>query len=115
MTPQMGPGVGFRTYGGEGLIWMATAVTSGGVATFHPTLDGTAGGQACFSVIAMICHSATLNTSTATDMPFTSTKTIATDTITVNCMVGTVLGILGPTVTGAPDGTVVTLMVWGKP
>jgi len=94
---------------------MATAVTSGGVATFHPTLDGTAGGQPCFSVIAMITHSATLDTTTTTAMPFTSTKSVAVDTIAVNCMVGTVLAILGATMLAAPDGTVVNLMVWGKP
>lgn len=115
MTPQMGPGIGFRTYGGEGLIWMATAVTVGGVATFHPTLDGTSGGPPCFSVIAMICHSATLDTTVATSMPLTSTKSVAIDTITVNCVVGAILAVVGATVIPAPDGTVVSLMVWGRP
>jgi len=63
----------------------------------------------------MVCHSAVLATGTPTNMPLTSTKDFSNVTVTVNCVVGTVLGIVGATMLAAPDGTVVKCMLWGMP
>src|SRR6266850_193603 len=94
------------TAGGRIRLWSATSTVTSGVATFYPTDDGTAGGVAMFQMIETVHPTAEKNTSTMSDVPTASLKAISGDrkTITVNCTVGTVLGILGATILAAPNG-----------
>lgn len=115
MTPRTVSGTFYRTFGGEGAMWFGSALTTGGLATFYPTDDGTVTGAPYFGSVDMVAHSATVATGTATAMPLTSTKSKSTTKVEINCLTGTVLGVLGATVLMAPDGTEVTCLIWGKP
>lgn len=96
-------------------LWSGTVTTVGGVATFYPTSDGTGSGTPYFAVIACAFPAAISNTGTVTAAPFCSIKAIAADrtNVTVNVGTGTILGLLGPTLLGAPDGTQVFLFIVG--
>lgn len=100
---------------GDLRIWVGTATTTGGVATFNPTSDGTGSGAPLFSNIIVVTHGGETNTGTMTNAPVTSLKAIAADrkSVTVNCFTGTVLGILGATILGAPDGSNVHCVIMG--
>lgn len=115
MTPRTASGTYYRTFGAEGAIWFGSALTTSGLATFYPTDDGTVTGAPYFSSVDMVAHSATIATGTATSAPLTSTKSKSATKVEINCLTGTVLGVLGATVVAAPDGTEVTCLIWGKP
>lgn len=106
----------YRTYGGQGAVWFGGAPTVGGVATFYPTDDGTATGQPLFAIIGVVFHGAKFDTTLPTVMPLTSHKATSADrtTVTINCLVGTSLLALGPTLLPAPDGTLVYCQIWGN-
>lgn len=93
-------------------VWSGTATTTGGVATFTPT-DGA--GNAIFATIQSVHVNADTNTTVVTSVPIAAVKLISADrkTITVNAVIGTVLGVLGATVLVAPDGTKVHCLVIG--
>jgi len=96
-------------------VWTAVTTTVGGVATFFPTDTNTAGGNALFTNIYAVQATAANNTSVIIQSPNASVKLISADkkTITVNVGVGVNLLVLAPTLTFAPDGTVVYLTVFG--
>lgn len=122
-TGQTAWGDAYSVYNGTSVVtnpimWMGSATTTTGVATFFPTSDGTGSGTALFPT-SITASSAipTTNTSTATSFPFASIKVIAADrkTITVNVGVGVAsVGSGSASATTAPDGTVVTLILWGN-
>lgn len=97
------------------LIWTESATTTNGVATFNPTNDNTASGNAIFTNIYSVLVSASSNTSTATSVPVASIKLVSADkkTITMNCINGIVLAILGATTQFSADGTTVYCTIIG--
>lgn len=107
------PFIPFKVYNGTAqrttnvIIWNGTATTSGGVATFNPTDDGRAAGNALFTNVYAIQVTAVRNTATATDVPLASVRILSADrrTLTVNVVNGVVLAVLGATMQFAPDGT----------
>jgi len=96
--------------------WIDTGVTTSGVATFHPTDDGTANGAAIFSSISAVQFTAEVNTGIVTSVAMCGLKSISGDlkTILVNVVTGTILGVLGGTIIGCPDGTKVHALVMGQ-
>ena len=111
----LGTSGAIRFPGGLLQLWIGDAMTSGGVATFYPTADGTAAGMPCFSSIAAAFPAAELATGTMTAVPHATLKAVAGDlkSVTVNCSTATVLGVLGATALAAPDGTLVHLLILG--
>lgn len=115
------PFVPIKVYNGTTLrttnviVWNGTATTTGGVATFHPTDDGTAAGNPLFTNVYAIQATAVLNTATATQVPLASVQALSADrrTVTVNVVTGVVLLALGATVQFAPDGTQVYATILG--
>jgi hypothetical protein len=109
-------GTAYKTYGAQGQVWFGAAPTTGGVATFYPTDDGTATGVPLFTNIAVVFSGASANIGAGVAVALTGTKLIAADrkSVTVNCVVGTTLLALGDTLIPAPDGTVVTCQLWGQ-
>jgi len=95
--------------------FIGTATTTGGVATFQVTTDGTSGGSALFGTINTIIVSCRANTASAVSVPSASTKVITSGkTITVNVITGTTLLALGATSAFAADGTVVDILIFGN-
>lgn len=92
--------------------WVDVQTSVGGVVTFSP-VDGS--GVAIFSQIFAVQFTGEANTSVMTAMPVTALKSVSGDlkTVLVNVGVGTVLGILGATILGAPDGTKVHAHIIG--
>lgn len=99
------------------IIWVDTALTVGGVATFHPTDDNTGTGNSLFSDIFGLSVSSDLNSANAIDIPMCSLKTATAGfkTITVNAIVGQAVGAGGgDSVAFAPDGTSVHIVLIGQ-
>jgi len=99
------------------MMWVGTATTTGGVATFNPTSDGTGAGAAMFNTISYVLASARTNTGVAIAVPIASVKLVSADkkTVTVNAVIGTTLLALGTaSVVFAPDGTQVDIMIIGS-
>ena len=99
------------------IVWSGSATTTTGIATFHPTVDGTTGTAALFTNIFSVTALAANNTTTATSYPFASLQAIAVGnkTITVNVGIGQNLGALGgATISNAPNGTTVYLTIFGN-
>lgn len=103
------------TPGGSLRLWADTQTSVSGVATFHPTVDGTAGTPSLFSDILGVFPAGETNTGVLTDAPMASLRDVNADrtSIRVNVMTGTVLGLLGATLLPAPDGTPVRCLVVG--
>jgi len=97
-------------------IWTGSATTTSGVATFTPTDDNTASGNALFTNIYSVQATAQNNTGTAINVPSAAIKLIAANkkSITVNVVTGQNIGILGAaSAVFAADGTVVTIQIVG--
>jgi len=92
--------------------WADQQVSVGGVVTFSPV---DAGGNALFSTIYAQQYTPEANVALATSVPHCALKATSGDkkTITVNVTIGAILGVLGPTILGAPDGTVVHAHIVG--
>lgn len=97
-------------------IWNDNQTTTSGVATFHPTIDGTTGTAALFTTIFSVLATPSINTASAVSVPSAGIKLISADrkTITVNVITGTTLLALGATSAFAANGTVTYLTIIGK-
>jgi hypothetical protein len=97
-------------------MWSDVQTTVSGVATFHPTVDGTGTGTALFANIFSVQATGEGNTAIMTAAPTCSVKAISGDmkTVTVNAITGAVLGILGATMVASADGTKVHALVLGN-
>ena len=87
--------------------WKGTATTTSGVATFHPTVDGTTATVSQFTNIFNVNAIAQINTSTRTTVPYAGIKAISGDrrTVTVNVVDANSF---------VPDGTLVYLLILGN-
>lgn len=96
-------------------LWAGSATTTSGIATFNPTDDGTAGGNALFTTIHAAVATAHTNTGSITSMPIASVKLVSADrkSVTINAVTGATLVTLGATVSIANDGTPIHLLVIG--
>ena len=70
------------------ILWMGTATTVGGVATFYLTDDGLETGNAIFANVFSIQASAEKDTADYAAVPFTGIKSLSSDrkTLSVNVM-----------------------------
>lgn len=93
--------------------WTDVQTSVGGVVTFSP-VDGT--GIPIFSTILSAQFTGENASGVITAMPVCSLKAISGDrkTVTANVGTGTVLGLLGATMLGAPDGTKVHCLLMGN-
>ena len=80
-------------------VYVGTATTSSGTATFYPTLNGLANGRAIFSNIAGVQASVVVNTAAANTVCYTGVRSISSNTVVVNAV--------------SPSGTVTTAAVGG--
>ena len=88
-------------------LWTGTATTNSGVATFHPTSDGTASGTALFTTILNVQSSGTFtNNSSATTVPSTAVASNPTPSGVY---------IVAVTASGAivPNGSVIYALILG--
>lgn len=97
-------------------FWRGTSSTSGGLATFNITADGTAGGAAIFSSLttATVQATAVNNTTSAIAVPLCSIRSISATQVLVNVVVGVTAILASNTLTAAPNGTVVQLLICGN-
>lgn len=105
------PTIGYNTR-----FWRGTSSTTGGVATFNITNEGTAGGTAIFSSLttATIQATAVNNTSSAISVPLCSIKSVSSTQVLINVVVGVTAVLAANTLTFAPNGTVVQLLICGN-
>lgn len=98
------------------IMWAGIATTIRGIATFIPTLDGTINTASFFTNITGYFATANLNVSSAVSVPMCGIKSISADkrTITVNVINGRTLVALGATTQFVPDGTEVSLILYGN-
>ena len=96
--------------------WQDMQLSSAGVATFYPTMDGTPSGGPLFTTIYQTQVTAESNTATMTAVPMVALKSISADltTITANVITGTVQVVVGATLVAAPDGTKVHCLILGN-
>lgn len=95
------------------------ASTSGGQATIYPTDDKTVNGNALFSEILDVFVMGVNDTTNPVDFPLGSIKQKDVNgdqkTVTLNIGKGKNLLALGLTLEDAPDGTTVSVLVFGIP
>ncbi|KAJ3031236.1 hypothetical protein HDV00_008481 [Rhizophlyctis rosea] len=96
-------------------VWVGTAVTSAGAATFHPRSDGSATGDAFMSTI-LYAHATPLSdTDIVTASAFATRRSLLTDNraIVFNVLTGAVVDAGGHTIQFAPDGLPVQALIVG--
>lgn len=103
-------------YGGL-RMFIQRATTVGGVATIHPTDDGTATGAARFGSIIGAALCGFVNTSTPNQVPLCACRQPSENLKTVEVLVvrgaTMVLPILGTTIQFVPDGTEISILLFG--
>ena len=67
-------------------VWTGSSTTSGGIATFYPTSDGTSSGTPVLNKIIFASAMPWNNTSTVTSMPIISGKSVTNTTIIYNVL-----------------------------
>ena len=87
-------------------VWVATATTTGGQATFYPTSTNASGGAAIFTTILSIQSNIVLQTPFAAQIPCTSVYSQTTSSIIISA-------IAAATGTAVANGTKVFCMVIG--
>lgn len=87
-------------------LWMGTAQTTTGQATFYPTTTGTSAGTPLFTTLLTVQANITSQTTTAANVPVCSLYSASTTSVVVNAIVP----FSGAR---APNGTYVTLLVVG--
>ena len=97
------------------IFWTATSTTVTGRATFFPTTNNTTTGNAIFTQIFNVNAIATLNTTTAIDVPLTSLNSISGDNkvVIINAVDGQPILLGGNSASFVPDGTSVRIMITG--
>ena len=68
-------------------VWVGTATTTSGQATFYPTTTGTSSGTAVFSTILSVQPSALLQSTNAASLPAVSLYSVSTTAIVVSVIV----------------------------
>ena len=98
-------------------LYFASASTTNGVATVYPTSDGTPTGTALFSQVLHADAQAWVNTSLPIAVVDTGGKSIGSDqrSVSFNVTAGNAVVLGGNSVVAAPNGTMVTCVVWGLP
>jgi len=97
-------------------IYRARGTSNGGTVVFNVTTDGTSGGPAIFPNLATgTCKlvTAEANVTSSQNVPLASIRSTVGNTVTVNVVTGTniVLGVLGPSLIFAPNGTIVYIEI----
>jgi hypothetical protein len=96
-------------------LWVGTAVTTGGKATFYPTSDGSPDGTAFITTVLYAHATPVSETDVITASAFATRRSVSTDgrTIVFNVLTGAVVDAGGHTVQYAPDGVTVQALVVG--
>jgi len=96
-------------------LWVGTAVTSGGTATFYPTGDGTPDGAAFINTVLYAHATPVSDTDVITASAFATRRSVSADgrVLTFNVLTGAVVDAGGHTVQYAPDGITVQALVVG--
>lgn len=101
------------------VLYVDSASTTSGVATFFPTSTGLVGGTALFSTIYSVQATARASAITAITVPFCSVNSISADKkiIKVNAIKGITIAppaVGAATTTFVPNGTIIYLTIIGK-
>ena len=93
------------------ILWMGSATTTNGVATFYPTDDGTISGTALFTNIFSVQAVAEKDTIDPEEVPVVSIKSLSGDnkTLTINVIIAA-----APKTIFTPDLTKVDVIIIGN-
>jgi hypothetical protein len=96
-------------------IWVGTATTNSGTATFYPTIDGTSNTASAFNSIIFASAMATNNTTSAINVPICGLKTISGDrrTLVFNVVQGNGVLLGGNSMVFSGNGLAVNCFILG--